>query len=61
VIGPLVKEVMKIDLDSKGVAVVPIFGKHFSPYAKLFGPDGITKKCAILPMAIKRTMNRKTG
>jgi putative ATP-dependent endonuclease of OLD family len=47
-IGPLVKEVMKIDLDSKGIAVVPIFGKHFAPYAKLFGPDGITKKCAIL-------------
>lgn len=47
-IGPLVKKVLGIDLDSKGISVIPIFGKHFRPYAKLFGPDGIAKKCAIL-------------
>jgi putative ATP-dependent endonuclease of OLD family len=47
-VGPLVKQVMKKDLDSLGISVIPIFGKHFSSYAKLFGPDGITKKCAIL-------------
>ena len=47
-LGPIVRHVMKIDLDAKGISVIPIFGKHFSSYAKLFGPDGITKKCAIL-------------
>jgi putative ATP-dependent endonuclease of OLD family len=39
---------MGIDLDEDGIAVVPIFGTHFSSYAKLFGPGGIQKKCAIL-------------
>jgi len=48
VIPPLVKQVFGIDLDEEGVAVVPIFGTHFSSYAKLFGPGGIEKKCAIL-------------
>ncbi|BDC49803.1 ATP-dependent endonuclease [Bryobacterales bacterium F-183] len=47
-IPPLVKQVMGIDLDQKGIAVIPIFGTHFSPYAQLFGPDGIRKKCAIV-------------
>lgn len=48
VIPPLVKHVFGIDLDEEGIAVVPIFGTHFSSYAKLFGPGGIEKKCAIL-------------
>jgi putative ATP-dependent endonuclease of OLD family len=48
VIPPLVKQVFAIDLDEEGIAVVPIFGTHFSSYAKLFGPGGIEKKCAIL-------------
>lgn len=48
VIPPLVKKVFGIDLDEEGIAVVPIFGTHFSSYAKLFGPGGIQKKCAIL-------------
>jgi putative ATP-dependent endonuclease of OLD family len=48
VIPGLVKAVMDIDLDEEGIAVVPIFGTHFSSYAKLFGPGGIRKKCAIL-------------
>src|SRR5208282_3698459 len=48
VIPPLVKKVLGIDLDEEGIAVVPIFGTHFSSYAKLFGPGGIQKKCAIL-------------
>jgi putative ATP-dependent endonuclease of OLD family len=47
-IPPLVKRVMGIDLDQKGIAVIPIFGTHFSPYAQLFGPEGIKKKCAII-------------
>jgi putative ATP-dependent endonuclease of OLD family len=48
VIPPLVKKVLGIDLDEEGIAVVPIFGTHFAPYARLFGPGGIQKKCAIL-------------
>jgi len=44
----LVKSVMRIDLDEEGIAIVPIFGTHFAAYAKLFGPGGIRKKCAIL-------------
>jgi putative ATP-dependent endonuclease of OLD family len=48
VIPGLVKTVMGIDLDEEGIAVVPIFGTHFASYAKLFGPGGIQKKCAVL-------------
>jgi putative ATP-dependent endonuclease of OLD family len=48
VIPPLVKAVFGIDLDEQGISIVPIFGTHFASYAKLFGPGGIQKKCAIL-------------
>jgi putative ATP-dependent endonuclease of the OLD family len=48
VIPPLVKKVLGVDLDEEGIAIVPIFGTHFASYAKLFGPGGIQKKCAIL-------------
>ena len=48
VIPPLAKTVLGIDLDEEGIAIVPIFGTHFAAYAKLFGPGGIQKKCAIL-------------
>jgi len=44
----IAKHVCDIDLDRHGVAVVPIFGTHFAPFAKLFGPDGIRKRCAIV-------------
>lgn len=44
----IAKHVCEIDLDRHGVAVVPIFGTHFAPFAKLFGPDGIRKRCAIV-------------
>lgn len=47
-IPALVKQVMKVNLDELGITVVPIFGVHFDAYAKLFGPDAITKKCAIV-------------
>ena len=47
-IPSLVKSVMKIDLDRHGISVVPIFGKHFQVYAKLFGPNALRKKCAII-------------
>ncbi|CAG0986553.1 hypothetical protein PHYC_02055 [Phycisphaerales bacterium] len=44
----IAKHVCDIDLDRHGVAVVPIFGTHFAPFAKLFGPDRIRKRCAIV-------------
>jgi len=47
-IPALVKSVMDIDLDRYGISVVPIFGKHFKTYAKLFGPDALRKKCVII-------------
>lgn len=47
-IPALVKTVMGIDLDSHGISVVPIYGNHFKTYAKLFGPDVLRKKCAII-------------
>ena len=48
VIPRLSKAVLGIDLDEEGIAIVPIFGTHFASYAKLFGPGGIQKKCAVL-------------
>jgi len=47
-IPPLVKQIMGVDLDEAGIAVIPIYGTHFGVYAKLFGPQGIQKKCAVL-------------
>jgi putative ATP-dependent endonuclease of OLD family len=49
-IPPLVKKVLgaDYDLDRLGISVVPIYGVHFDVYAKLFGPEGIEKKCAIV-------------
>lgn len=47
-IPPLAKQVLSIDLDEEGIAIVPIFGTHFAAYAKLFGSGGIGKKCAIV-------------
>lgn len=47
-IPALVKQVLNVDLDDLGITVVPIYGVHFDVYAKLFGPDAITKKCAIV-------------
>jgi putative ATP-dependent endonuclease of OLD family len=47
-VAPLAKVVLGVDLDSKGISVIPIYGRHFASYAKLFGADAITKRCAIL-------------
>lgn len=47
-IPAIVKHVMKVNLDELGITVIPIYGIHFDIYAKLFGPDAITKKCAIV-------------
>ncbi|MGD9683099.1 MAG: AAA family ATPase [Candidatus Obscuribacterales bacterium] len=48
VIPILVKSVLKKDLDRLGIAVIPIHGKHFGSYSKLFGPQALRKKCAIV-------------
>lgn len=47
-IPALVKQVMGVNLDDLGISVIPIYGVHFDVYAKLFGPQAITKKCAIV-------------
>lgn len=47
-IPPFAEHVDEIDLDREGIAVIPIHGIHFAAFAKLFGPDGIRKRCAIV-------------
>jgi putative ATP-dependent endonuclease of OLD family len=47
-IPALVRKVMGIDLGREGVSVIPIYGVHFEVYAKLFGEEGLPKKCAIV-------------
>jgi len=47
-IPALVKSVMGIDLESHGISLIPIYGKHFTVYAKLFKKGVIEKKCAII-------------
>lgn len=44
----LVKRVLGVDLERLGISVVAIHGVHFEAYAKLFCPDGLRKKCAIV-------------
>jgi putative ATP-dependent endonuclease of OLD family len=44
----LVRAVLDIKLDNEGISVIPIYGVHFQAYSKLFGPKGITKRCAIV-------------
>jgi putative ATP-dependent endonuclease of the OLD family len=48
VIPPLVKKMMRIDLERYGVSVVPIYGTHFHVYAKMFNELALPKKCAII-------------
>ncbi len=47
-IPSLVQTVLNVDLDELGITVIPIYGVHFDSYAKLFGANAITKKCAIV-------------
>ena len=47
-IPEMIKAVKKLNLDRFGISIVPIYGKHFDSYAKLFSRDGLPKKCAIL-------------
>jgi putative ATP-dependent endonuclease of OLD family len=44
----MVRSAMGMDLDREGIAVVPIQGRHFSAYAKLFGERTLPRRCAIL-------------
>lgn len=44
----LAKSLLKRDFDRLGISVIPIYGVHFNVYAKLFGPKGMPKKCAIV-------------
>jgi putative ATP-dependent endonuclease of OLD family len=47
-IPQLAKHVMGVELERKGISVIPIHGVHFAPYAKLFCSEGLHKKCAIV-------------
>lgn len=47
-IPKMVKKVKGIDLEEHGISIIPIYGVHFNSYLKLFGADGIRKKCAVL-------------
>ncbi len=47
-IPQLVKHVMGINLEEFGISVIPIYGVHFDVYARLFGPEQIPKRCAIV-------------
>ena len=46
---PVLLKVLKgIDIEEQGISIVPIHGVHFSCYMRLFGPDAIRKKCAVV-------------
>lgn len=47
-IPPLVKQVMGVDLEREGISVVAIYGTHFGPFARMFAPDCMPKRCAIV-------------
>lgn len=47
-IPALVRQHLGIDLERSGISVVAIMGVHFEPFAKLFGPNSLPKKCAIV-------------
>jgi putative ATP-dependent endonuclease of OLD family len=47
-IPPLVKQVMGVDLEREGISVVAIHGTHFGPFARMFAPDCLPKRCAIV-------------
>ena len=44
----LVHAIQKTDLEGLGISVVPIYGTHFGVYMKLFGPDEMQKKYAVV-------------
>lgn len=44
----ILQTVKKVDLESLGISIVPIYGTHFGAYVKLFGMEGMKKKCAVI-------------
>lgn len=47
-IPSLIQSVRGINLEEVGISVIPIYGVHFSSYSKLFGPEAIQRRCAIV-------------
>ena len=47
-IPKMIEAVREINLDRRGISVIPIYGTHFDSYAKLFSEDGLPMKCAII-------------
>ncbi|EJN34421.1 ATP-dependent nuclease [Pseudomonas sp. GM80] len=45
---PLIKQVLKIDLEREGITLVAIHGVHFGAFARLFSVGGLPKRCAIV-------------
>ena len=45
---PLVKKVLGIDLERKGISLVAIHGVHFGPFSRLFSDACLPKRCAIV-------------
>ncbi len=37
-----------IDLDEMGLSIVPVYGLAFRPFLRLFGPEALLRKCAVL-------------
>lgn len=44
----IAKKCLGFDIDDKGISIVAVGGISFRPFATLFGPKGIQRKCAIL-------------
>ena len=44
----IAKECLGFDIDDKGISIVAVGGISFRPFATLFGPKGIQRRCAIL-------------
>jgi putative ATP-dependent endonuclease of OLD family len=44
----IAKESLGFDVDDKGMSIVAVQGISFRPFAALFGPEGIRRRCAIL-------------
>jgi putative ATP-dependent endonuclease of OLD family len=44
----LVKRVLGVDMEREGISLVAIHGVHFGPFTRLFSPDCLPKRCAIV-------------
>jgi putative ATP-dependent endonuclease of the OLD family len=45
---PMIKRVLGVDLEREGISIIAIHGTHFAPFAKLFTPECLPKRCAIV-------------